>query len=205
MDRSDKVKMSDISRSIDEVIKLGVTPLLNAFEFNKSGRTFHRSFSEIWQVVNVQASQGNIGANGKFTINLGIYHPGIAALAGRSLGAEKPKEYECIVRKRIGDLLPNKTDYWWEITPSTKAEELAKEVGAAVEKLGLPWLEKCSDIRKIAYILSEKPSILSAAAALFLGDKQEARRRVLRMMAERPMTTDAARSWAEKYGLEDVN
>jgi hypothetical protein len=197
--------MSDVSQSIDEIINLGPGPLLKTYGFSKSGRTFHRKIGDVWQVINVQTSTSNIGVNGKFTINLGVYHPTIARLAGKSLRTDKPKEYECIIRERIGSLLPAKTDYWWEITPSTNLEFIAQTIGSIIKDLGVPWLESHSNIQQIAQALREQPSIMSAAAALALQDKPMARQRIIRMITERPMAAHAAREWAQKQGLEDIN
>jgi len=67
--------VSDISKLIDEVVKLGLAPLLKERGFRKSSRDFQRRVDENWQIVNVQASQGNVGTAGKFTLNLGVYLP----------------------------------------------------------------------------------------------------------------------------------
>ncbi|PKN92411.1 MAG: hypothetical protein CVU44_14840 [Chloroflexi bacterium HGW-Chloroflexi-6] len=194
--------MCEISNNVDELIKLGFAPLLKTYRFRKSGRTFYRQVDEIWQVLNVQSSQSNFGLIEKFTINLGIYHPIIAQLAGKSFSTGYPKEYECTIRKRIGHLMQSQGDYWWEIDPSTNLEVLAKQVNSTVEEFGLPWLETHCDLRVIANTLSEQPSIMSAAAALALGDKLMAQQRLARMIIERPMAANTARSWANKQGLE---
>jgi hypothetical protein len=197
--------VSNISQSIDEIINLGPGPLLKTYGFSKSGRTFHRKSGNAWQVVNVQASTSNTGVNSKFTINLGVYHPAIAELAGKSIQTEKPKEYECIVRERIGKLLPTKLDYWWEITPATNLEYVAQTISSIIKELGIPWLEVHSSIQQIAQALSAQPSIMSAAAALALQDKSMARQRIIQMIMERPMAASAARQWAQKQGLEGID
>lgn len=194
--------MHEISHTIDELIKLGLSPLLKTHHFGKSGRTFHRQIGEIWQVLNIQSSQSNFDIIGKFTINLGIYHPVVAEFAGKSLSSGYPKEYECTLRKRIGYLMQSQADYWWEINPTTNLEVLAQQVNTTVDKFGLPWLETHCDLRVIVNALSEQPSIMSAAAALALGDKLMAQQRLVQMIMERPMAASTARLWARKQGLE---
>src|SRR5690606_33030026 len=128
--------MSIVAKRIDEIVKLRLAPLLKASGFTKSGREFHRQRDGNWHVVNVQASMGNVGDTGKFTINLGVFHPAISLLAGKPLQTSKPKEYECTVRERIGGLMPGETDYWWEVSPQIPAHHVAEDVASAVEQLG---------------------------------------------------------------------
>jgi hypothetical protein len=90
---------------------MGLAPLVKKEGFSKSGRNFHRQSGNNWLVVNVQASQGNIGTHGKFTINLGVYLPEVSLLVSDPLRG-KPKEYDCTVRKRIGCLMPGARDHW---------------------------------------------------------------------------------------------
>src|SRR5215467_1430359 len=109
---------SQIAESIDQLIKYGVAQLMKANGFSRSGRTFHRAEGEDWQVVNLQASQSNVGEIGRFTINLGVYLPRISVLAGKPVPG-KPKEYECTHRERIGRCMAGGLDQWWEINAST--------------------------------------------------------------------------------------
>lgn len=96
--------MSEIARSIDEVIRLGLADWMKAHSFKKNGRNWHKNQGGNWLIVNVQASQWNMGNEGKFTINPGVYATAIAALAGKKPLEGKPKEYESTVRERLGVL-----------------------------------------------------------------------------------------------------
>jgi len=174
---------------------------MKARGFSKSGRDFHRRVGDAWQVVNVQASQGNFGSSGKFTVNLGVYLPAVSVLAGAPEPAGKPKEYQCTVRERAGALMTGGIDHWWELSEAASSEAVAREMAAAVEQFGLPWLEAQCDVRRMSETLRSQPSILSAAAALAAGDKQEAEQRVVRMVSDRPAVATAALAWARKHGL----
>ena len=136
----------EIGKRIDETIRLGLAPLLKQQGFSKSGRNFHRLTGAVWQVVNVQASQGNSDASGKFTINVGVYVPQVAVLAGQAPIAGKPKEYDCTDRERLGELMPGGADHWWALLPSTDLAALAAQVSEAVSVYGLPWLEAQASI-----------------------------------------------------------
>ena len=188
----------EIGKRIDETIRLGLAPLLKQQGFSKSGRNFHRLSGKAWQVVNVQASQGNSDASGKFTINVGVYVPEVAVLAGQAPIAGKPKEYECTVRERMGELMPGGADHWWALLPSTDLAVVATSVTQAVTAYGLPWLEAHASVEQVAQALASQPSVMSAAAALAAGDRDEAVKRIKRMEAERPMAGGTARAWAKK-------
>ena len=194
--------MSAIANSIDTVVKLGLVDLLKDRDFKRTGRTFHRRAGDVWQILNVQASQQNMGAAGSFTLNIGIYHPRIAELAGSLPLNGKPKEYESTIRERIGYLMPERRDHWWEIGPSTDVLALAREVGECVERYAVPWLERHTDIAQISSALQEQPTLVSAAAALASGDLLEAQKRANRMLVERPRASAAVRSWARASGIE---
>ncbi len=59
-------------------------------------------------------------------------------------------EYHCEIRKRLGELLPGQGDVWWNL--DHRPNELAGDVGEALKKYGLPWLD----------VLSSATSILQA-------------------------------------------
>ncbi len=185
-------------QTLDELIRLSAAPLLKSVGFRKVAHTFQRQVGEIWQVVNFQASQGNIGLRRKFTLNFGLYHPAIARLAGVAPCPDGPKEEQCQVRTRIGGLQRVKRDWWWDVGQKS----VGYEVVWALEECGLPWLEGHSNLSSMAEALREQPSILAAAAALAAGEQAEARRRLAQMIANRPLAAQAARQWAQQQGWE---
>lgn len=194
--------MSAISKLIDEVLKLGLTPLMKEQGFRKTGRDYRRRVNDNWDILNVQSSQGNVGPNGKFTINLGVYLPAISNLVSSYSPESAPKEYECTIRVRIGSLMPQKADFWWQIHPATDIGNLAKEVSLTTSKYVLDWFEAHHDPKQVAEALRSQPSIESAAAALAAGNRKEAFERIARMIATRPAATKRATEWAKEHGLQ---
>ena len=138
--------MSEIGNAIDAVIRGGLAPLMKREGFKKSGRNFLKVDSESVAVLNVQASTSNLGATGKFTINLGRYFPSVARAVGEPEFEGPPKEYDCTVRLRIGHLLPKNLDHWWTVGPETNIEQLALDIARVVEDVGLPWLRRMHDL-----------------------------------------------------------
>ncbi len=79
----------------------------------------------------------------KFTINLGVSSGVITKNLG--IGNDdptiKPEVWECHWKKRIGNLLPIKKDYWWIIDDQTKFEQLKKEIITIINTLAVPDIE----------------------------------------------------------------
>lgn len=191
--------MSEITKSIDAVIALGLAASLKAVGFRKAGRTWHKAIGEDYLIVNVQASSGNVGSDGKFTINLGVYNSEIAKLTGAAT-QEKPKEYQAIIRERIGPISYGH-DHWWEIHKNTDLSVVSADVVEKMEKYGLPWLDNHQSISSISQALKQQPSLQSVAAALIAEGKEEALARLRFALVKRPAAKAGFTSWATKNDL----
>ncbi|MEN3111998.1 DUF4304 domain-containing protein [Uliginosibacterium paludis] len=192
--------MSDIAQSIDEVIKLGLADLLKTSGFKKSARNWHKADGENWLIVNVQASSSNLGGEGKFAINLGVYSASVAALAGQQTLEGKPKEYDSTIRERLG-FLAYGFDHWWVIDPTSDLGSVSKDVVEKMQSVGLPWLELHRDISQLAAALKDNPSLLSVSAAWLAGNKEEATQRLQAAIASRPAAKGRFSAWAVKNGV----
>ncbi|WP_267550212.1 DUF4304 domain-containing protein [Rhizobium rhizogenes] len=192
--------MSDIAHSIDEVIKLGFADLLKAHGFRKSGRNWHRADGENWLIVNVQASSGNFGESGKFTVNLGIYFAAVASLAGQTPISGKPREMDSTLRERLGTLAYGR-DHWWAIEAGSNLNSISDDLVEKMRSFGMPWLESHRDLSHVAAALRDSPSVLSASAVLLAGDKEEATRRLREAIEGRPAAKAHFTAWAIKNGI----
>lgn len=133
--------MSNMKDAIDEIVKLAILPQLRRNAFKGSGRNFHQLDSAgTYRILNIQASISNSGDTGKFTINLGIFFPEFARLSGIPPKSKIPAEADCTVRRRIGQIMPEQGDAWWQISPEINVAETSASVKAAVGEHALPWL-----------------------------------------------------------------
>jgi hypothetical protein len=192
--------MSQISILIDECIKLGIAGLLKSHGFKKSGRSWHKKIDENWQIVNVQASSGNLGSEGKFAINIGVFQSEIEAFCGKSL-TRKPKEYDSTIRRRLG-VTETKSDHWWSIDSNTDSQNIADDVVLKLENQGFSWLDNHLAVKIVSASLAQQPSIQSFSAALLSGDKGEAIRRVKAAIEDRPRAKASFTKWVIQAGLE---
>src|SRR5262245_17212734 len=120
--------MSAIREQIADV----VAPLASALKaagFRKNGLNFRREVSPgVIRLVDVQCSQWNRGNEGSFTINLGVYHRALAELHDTSPVVDVPLVKHCVVRERIGKLMPEAEDHWWTANKATDLAELGIDV-----------------------------------------------------------------------------
>lgn len=129
-----------IARQIDDVIRRALVPSLRADGFRKSARTFHRSLDGVIEVLHVQASTSNAGDVGRFTLNLGVYFPGVDEILGDAT-LEHPKEYQCHVRERIGAVM-GRGDHWWTLDPTTPPADVAPEIERAYRDFVPSWFDR---------------------------------------------------------------
>lgn len=136
--------------------------------FKKSGNTWVRS-GEWPRVINIQLSRWNSSTGAQFTLNFGLFieslHDALESLPPKG----ELKEYDCTVRTRIGELLPEKRDTWWKVSSGMNAQELADEVFEQIEQVGLPWFERLSSLPTVGAEFESGNNFFGAAIAYHLG------------------------------------
>lgn len=136
-----------LAKRISGILRSGLTPLLRAHEFRKCGQVYVSERGDVSWVVHVQRSRWNDETEAQFTINGGIYTPGVV---GAYLGRPEPsalKLVDCCLSVRIGMLSESKFDKWWKVAASDVPEGAAdkrsgSEVCSWVESLLLPFLQR---------------------------------------------------------------
>lgn len=192
--------MSNISKKIDDLLKLGLSPLLKTHKFKKKGRNWRKAEGPIFQIINVQASVYNIGLQGQFCINLGIYHQDIYnMLWGRV--SQEPKESEALLHSRL-NLLAYENMQWWEIDENTSLQTMSDDICRCMSEIGLPWLEQRFDIASISHHLSLLPlSREAVATAILTDDSEAAEQRLKEVISKWPEKEEEYTEWAKQYGI----
>jgi hypothetical protein len=194
--------MSAIGEAIDAVLAAGLVPALKLARWKRSRRTFRRADGDAVMVTHVQASQGSAGAEGLFTVNLGVYFAAVDTVSGNRV-LEAPCHYECPLRVRLGLLMPEHRDHWWKVVVDAPVEALATEVADAWRQFGLPWFERHRDLRTA---LANRKTIDELTLTMWLasGDRERSRGVLQQLLADEKCTPGQSlylRRLGERHGL----
>ncbi len=195
--------MSDIAKLIDDVVRRDLARRLKSNGYRKSGRTFYRIAGSHTAVVNVQASKHNLGLNGTFTVNLGVYFPDVATITNAlPLTGAFPKEYDCTVRQRLGVLMTGSDDYWWVVNIDTDMGTIAETVAHTWSQHGQPWIERVSDLDAAHNeLVSQNMFFVAAAISVLQGRRDEAAELVRKAESRQPMAARRIQQWAREHEL----
>ena len=194
--------MSEISKKIDDIINLDLKALMKAKGFKKKARNFYKELDGgVFLLVNVQGSMYNDNQDARYTVNLGVFFPEIYELVGFGNVAKVPSVPDCSISKRIGHLKPEKTDYWWQLTPASNLQQLATNLSASVEQYGLPWLQRNSSIADASAELKGQNPFTAAATAVIEGNRTEAADIINKIISKGSAAKSRAISWGKKYKL----
>jgi hypothetical protein len=212
--------MTPVDEKLFTIALTGLEQPLGKIGFDRHDTVFFRQFHESLQVINMRSGYRIIENFGKFTLDIGLHYPKVAALLyGKDLMPAKPWQSICLIRMRLGWLMPLRTDYWWTVTTKTNTEETATHVNAVCNAYVLPWMEKFAMISAVDWDYPQfmlRGTLAAAAASLVLGDRAKAtacveaalQHRKKAMPYELPVQTKSReqqlvrmRDWAKSQGL----
>lgn len=117
---------SELASALDAIqVRLAVE--LKARGFRVRGRTFNRQSPDgLTQVFNIQMGRFDPPGTtyhpglrenlyGRFSVNVGVYVPEVAAIHGGGAAKNWVREYNCCLRARLGELGTEQADLWWSI------------------------------------------------------------------------------------------
>ena len=109
-----------------------ITDYLKENDFKKLGFHFFKSNGSIGYCVNIQNDKWNDANQIRFTLNVGIFTEAFwlecEDFKNTGMIPTFPKEYDCAIRYRIGDLLTVKEDKWYCITSGTDVVKLWSDI-----------------------------------------------------------------------------
>ena len=120
-----------------------ITDYLKDNDFKKRGNHFYKSNGSIGYCMNIQNDKWNDANQIRFTLNVGIFTEAFwlecEDFKNSGIIPTFPKEYECAIRERIGNLLPVKEDKWYCITSGTDVMKLWSEIEHDLNEYILPF------------------------------------------------------------------
>ena len=109
--------------------------------YKKSGNNFFYNQGENIGMINFQKSKSNSSEIVLFTINLGVYSSSLKIFDQPGINS-KPSISDCHWRQRIGFLLPEEKDYWWQIDTTVSLDHLIAEVSDVLISIAIPEIKK---------------------------------------------------------------
>lgn len=148
------------SHRLHDVLGNALKPFLKGEGFRKSGLIYCRDCADLSAIVALQKSRWSTRSGGEFTLNFGVYVPGIGELYAGRAETTKPRIEDCALYVRAGMLAPEHVDRWWEINADMNEadkERVGRDLVDVCKDFGLPFLRRFETLQSIAAWL-EAPS-----------------------------------------------
>jgi Domain of unknown function (DUF4304) len=162
---------------IDQLVVNELHPLLRPEGFARRGSTWNRRSGELIHVINIQSSQWTTRGNENCTVNLGVFWEKAYTVVWHKAPTRFVREYDCIHRKRIGQLLEDKLDRWWVLHSPDDVKEVGEILTHLLKSKGLPWLDGFASLRNLHDGIAAEEfgrNIPLAIVKAELGDRQGA-------------------------------
>lgn len=142
---------------LDRVLAGHLTPLLAPRGFRKGGSVYRAQRDGAWWMVDVQESRWSAPGEVGFTLNGGVYVPGVLHLYARRPEPKTPAPADCCLVARVGMLTPERKDLWWTLAADSDAgdDEAGAAAAAATERFLLPFLARVESAADAARLLEE--------------------------------------------------
>jgi hypothetical protein len=120
-----------------------LAPALKARGFSKSGHRWFLRGNGVWGIVWLQRSSANHGDTCSVTVNLDIASDRLQFFQSGSASVGRPDAAAlCGEHARLGELLPQRSDTWWEFSPNCDLDVLERELESAILGPGLAFLRQ---------------------------------------------------------------
>jgi len=113
-----------------------VAAVLTPLRFRQKDFIFTRQLGEVAHIISLQSSVSSTASLLKITVNLGVFVPSLAD------DGTKPDLLGSHWQMRLGFLMPEHIDYWWEVSGDTDAERVASQIVASIQMYALPQFEQ---------------------------------------------------------------
>ncbi len=142
---------------LNSILKMEVTSLLKDLGFRKKQLIYACPVDGLSWLIDIQKSQWNDQEEAHFTVNCGVYVPGVLSIYANMSEPSTPKIEHCSFSVRIGMLIPEKKDLWWRLAVNdfeSTDSEIAQDLRSKIENVILPFLGKFKSVMDVAAFLS---------------------------------------------------
>lgn len=165
----EKVNMKTME-VFDEMITKVISPYLKKMGFQKLRNSFYLPLEGNWGIINFQRSQTSDSNLIIFTVNIGIASKRILQFLGQAEHTKKPDIWDTQWRMRIGHLMPENNDMWWNIDQKTNIDELGNTLVNIVTNYALPAIREFihdENLRDL-WLSGKSPSLTETQRLLYL-------------------------------------
>ena len=144
---------------VNEILRTSLSVLLESRGFEKQSALYVRRLDDILHMIEVQRSRWNDLQRQSFTLNCGVYVPGITSAFWNAPEPKQAKLTNCCVNIRVGMLKEPRHDIWWEVSNDDRMEKDAQtraEIVSIVTESALPFLSRFQTELEIARFLTEE-------------------------------------------------
>jgi hypothetical protein len=148
--------------TLKATILQGLRDSLGGLGFKKRGSTFYKEVGDVIHLVSLQASQSSSASRLRVTVNLAVAVPG--------LGGQIDDAWSAQWRERIGALLPEPQDRWWNASSPQEAEAVAQELTQSLSQYGLPAQARVSSTKDLLQLWEsgKSPGLTSVQASRYV-------------------------------------
>lgn len=149
-----------------------VATRLSVHGFAQRGLVLRKSAGRNIALIEFQLSDKTSKERVVFTINLGV----VCSELSDGGASQKATAMDAHLRQRLGLLLPERADKWWEITAQTNVIALADELSTTLERSALPYLDEYLDSRTLIALWESgrSPGLTAVQRARFLDQLKRA-------------------------------
>lgn len=146
-----------VKNRVNEILRQSISDILKHRGFQKQGMLYVRRLGDVLHMIEVQRSRWNDTTRQSFTLNCGVYVPGVTSAFRNTTDAERPKLTDCCISVRVGMLRTPWHDIWWEISNNDGADkdaEIRGEIASIVTESALPFVERFPSEKEIIHFLT---------------------------------------------------
>lgn len=143
------------------LVRQWVTTTLTREGFRKVRESYARELLGLVWYFDLQRSRFNTEEKIEFTVNCGVFVPGVVSAYANRPARKAITLADCSVYARIGMLSESRTDLWWTLrqadNPETSTQAIGAELQGVIERLGLPFVRQFDSPAKVAGFLMAAP------------------------------------------------
>lgn len=152
---------NNLNKRLNLILKDYISPFLREFGFRKKKLNYSCAINEVKWLINVQRSKFNDQSKSEFTLNVGVYVPGVwstyATYEKAKIEPLNPTLRECSFHERIAVLTNEKEDIWWKLRADDSDEvdnEIAQDLLDKIKNAAIPFFNKFNSSLEVAEFLS---------------------------------------------------